>query len=773
MFLSSPSFTQQNKALFGLNDIIQSYSCAFAGQERLFVFLNSGFYYPGENLSFKAVLFDADMKIKTEGSRFFYLQLINSTGKSIGNYTYELHSGECSAQISLPDTLITGLYTLKAYTRWMQNYGSDNAFRRPLLIVSPLNVTTLNSNVWDTIPLHFYPEGGNFVAGVANTIWVRVNPFRNITVRHLNVVDDRGKILLSCSIDTNGTGVVSFTPEPGRTYHAIVADSSQPMQTFKLPELQYSGYSLNIRNDKDFLNISIASARETENEQALYLAVLTGNAKMSFVKQVNMIDHRGTILVPVTDLPSGLSQVILFHNNTIMCSRLWYRKSDRGMGIEILATDTLKTRESASAAYYPGAVAPDKILTISINEYNPITDSILYNEINHYRYFDLYSSLSRPEILPLFEASASEKYINDCLIALTRSLSMDFVFPSPDSKRYTRETEGVLLTGKVFFPETRLPVSGATILLSYPDSVAYMNYSITNDQGEFSFTLNSRLYNRQVYIIAQGYPHSSNPVSIVMDDPFRMTSSGIDESPLLHPCFETVVGSHQNIAMAYRVFYHDKTQPSQKVIRQHSTYTENFYGKPDFSLIPAEYESLPDIFEIRKNLIPELRLKVENNYCLMTVFDEYLQLFHSQQAFVLLNNIPYPSFRNVLELNSDAIRSIELKRNKFFYDDYLIYGIVAIRTTKPIEIEPFYSYHITTTAVIPDTDKTSSVEILHEGTLPDVRHSLYWRTSPTNISESSGIRFRTSDIKGRYHLKVFYRAPDGSLQCTEKEYSVL
>ncbi len=358
-------------------------------------------------------------------------------------------------------------------------------------------------------------------------------------------------------------------------------------------------------------------------------------------------------------------------------------------------------------------------------------------------------------------------------MAATKCLPMEFAVHNHGKPRYAKEVQGIVLSGKVILPSTREPVKGATVLLSYPDSVAYMNYSITGETGEFSFILNEKLYNRKVYIIVQGYPKDKNPVTIVPDDPFMISSPDAAVATFDHPGATKVISDHQNIAMAFRVFYAKQAQSYSQDLHKFSSYREDFYGKPDFTLITEEYEPLPDIFEIRKNLVPRLKLKVRDNYCLMTIFDDYLQLFFTQEAFVLLNNIPFPSFKNVLELNSDLIRSIELKSQKYFYDNYLMYGIVSIKTRKPVEVEPHYSYHIASVVVMPVIYDIPPVREINGGTLPDVRHSLYWRTDRKALSESSVIRFETSDIKGNYQLKVYSVAPDGKLLVKDKIFTVL
>jgi len=157
----------------------------------------------------------------------------------------------------------------------------------------------------------------------------------------------------------------------------------------------------------------------------------------------------------------------------------------------------------------------------------------------------------------------------------------------------------------------------------------------------------------------------------------------------------------------------------------------------------------------------------------MTVFDDYLQSYYAHEAYVMLNNMPFPSLKNILELNSDNIRSIEMKNQKFFYDNYLMYGIVSIKTGKPVVVEPYYSYCKAAVEVMPEIIETPAVKEGYGGTLPDVRHSLYWRTGQTSLAELAGIRFITSDIRGSYRLKIYSVTADGKRRMAEKVFTVL
>ena len=775
LLVSGLSFSQPITGKSPAQDAIQSYACAYAGQERLFLFLNSGFYYPGENLSFKAVLFDADMRIMTNGSRFFYLQLMDDSLKSIADYTFELHGGECEAQFTLPDTLLTGIYSLKAFTRWMQAYHPGNAFRRPLMIISPLNGETTCLALQDSLPVRFYPAGGNLLSGTDNEILVRVNPHYASSIRQLNIMNDLDSTLIFCSIDDKGTGVFSLLPERGRTYYAVQADSGQSGKVFVLPDQQTSGYNMNVKADKEFVHIHIASAGETEQNGFFYLVVMTGEEERSPIFQFSMVNRQAKVSIPLEEMSPGLNQLVLFYDQAVICSRVWYRKREQQPSTAMIQLkDTLRTRESVTANYlFPRNTVSGKIFAVSVNEYNPVTDRLFYNEISHFMYFDLYSSLLQYNRLPLFDQNTSEEYINQCLMAVNKTLALDFILNKRNRTSPVRETQGVLLTGRVVSSGSQLPVERAIMLLSTPDSIPHVSYSVTNEKGEFSFTLNEKLYNRQLYLMVEGHPQNTDPVSIMADDPFRAPASGMSTITLVHPEVETAIQSHKNIALSYSVFYRDKNRLPPPVKYTNPSYQESFYGKPDFVLIPAEYESLPDLFEIRKNLIPMLKLKIEDDYCTMMVFDDYLYLYPTIQAFVMLNNIPYPSFRNILELNSDLIRSIEIKKGRLYYDQYLMYGIISINTTKPVMVEPYYSNLITTVRVEKETACIPFMQTTDVNSLPDVRHSLYWEPRSYVIDETGKVQFSTSDIKGKYQLKIFMAAPDGSLHWFDKIVTVL
>ncbi len=757
----------------GLEHFAQEYSCGVNRQEHIFLSLNSGIYYPGESIMFKAMLLGNDLITKTTGSRFFYLQLVDYTGKHINNYAFELHNGECSGYINIPASLHTGIYSIKAYTRWMLNFGADNVFERPVMIVSPMENTLMSAVCNDSVPVKFYPQCGRLISGVKNKILVRIPLHYQSIIKQLKISDDTGNVIDTCFLDSYGTGIFLFTPEAGHIYYASVIDSKNHFGAVSLPAVSQKGFVLQPNLDETGLKITIHAGSMQETVDNLKIVMLSENTGKVISQPAYMNGRQGLVSLPWAMLSEGLHQIWLCSgNNTILSQCTWYKKAQPPTHLKISVNDTLNTRSlvkfkiSASSAELN-----QKISATVISAFNPVTDSLLFNECSYLEYFSLYASLPDAGILPIFESEATEEYINNCLIACLTTRLTDFLLQADNRLKYVQEIKGISLNGKVISLPGKMPLSNTAVLLSYPDSVAHFDFTYTNKQGEFNFILNNKLYGKQVYIIVQDHSAGFNPVEIIINEPFLGNNPVKQAVQLTHPTTDIAISAFQNIALAYKAFYQNKNiQPV--VYRKSQSYAENFYGKPDFSLIPAEFESLPNIYEIRKNLIPGIKFDIEHDIFKTYIFDPYLQLYYSGPAFVLLNNIPFPSLKNMLELNSDNIRKIELKRDKFFYDNYLMFGIMAIYTKTPVSIESSYCHQTVTTPVIIEPSELPET-LIEKSNLPDIRHTLLWKTNQLLSEGNLEIPFKTTDIKGSYRMRIIYVTTDGKMTCSEKSFFVL
>lgn len=103
--------------------------------ENVYLHTDKPYYYPGETIWFKAYMRYADVYLYDSLSKVLYVELINDQRKIVASRIAEIATGQASGDFTLPDSLATGNYYLRAYTNWMRNFGDQNLFVRPVPVL--------------------------------------------------------------------------------------------------------------------------------------------------------------------------------------------------------------------------------------------------------------------------------------------------------------------------------------------------------------------------------------------------------------------------------------------------------------------------------------------------------------------------------------------------------------------------------------------------------------------------------------------------------------
>ncbi len=106
--------------------------------EEIYIHTDREEYISGESLWFKIYLVDRKTLSPSSHSRIAYFEILNEANKPVIQKRVLLSRGFGPGQIYLPDTLSTGVYTLRGYTNWMKNFLPDNCFRKEIRIYNSL-----------------------------------------------------------------------------------------------------------------------------------------------------------------------------------------------------------------------------------------------------------------------------------------------------------------------------------------------------------------------------------------------------------------------------------------------------------------------------------------------------------------------------------------------------------------------------------------------------------------------------------------------------------
>ena len=151
IFLTGITYVRATRAATGPgNDSIQLNSPQY--REKFYLFTDRSLYATGETVLFRVFNMSHTLLKTNNWSRVIYIELINSSHIPVTQGKYMLSSGGASGQIIIPDTLTTGSYYIRAYTKWMRNYLPSEYFHVPLVIINPYKAGTTDNAISTSEP---------------------------------------------------------------------------------------------------------------------------------------------------------------------------------------------------------------------------------------------------------------------------------------------------------------------------------------------------------------------------------------------------------------------------------------------------------------------------------------------------------------------------------------------------------------------------------------------------------------------------------------------
>lgn len=110
-------------------------------QEKIYIQTDKSTFVIGDTIWVRAHLVDALLLKQANASKYVYLELINPINEVVERVMLRSDSiGSFFGYLQLKEALAEGYYTLRAYTRFMQNQGEDYFFRKPVFLIDPMSL---------------------------------------------------------------------------------------------------------------------------------------------------------------------------------------------------------------------------------------------------------------------------------------------------------------------------------------------------------------------------------------------------------------------------------------------------------------------------------------------------------------------------------------------------------------------------------------------------------------------------------------------------------
>ena len=259
-------------------------------QEKVYVHMDNTGYFLGDTIWFAAYTRRTNSDRPSKISRVLYAELWNHDGYLVERKLVEMIDGRGRGFFALPDTLYSGYFELRAYTRWQLNWGQTEHFHpwtrenyfynRAMAQDFYRDYEKLYSRVFPVydkpkvegdfykdmtfrplrryfssappppeLRLSLFPEGGNLVAGVpcrmAFEAATSEGEVREGTLslqiknEKIKIKNELGKEVDFVRTENRGRGTFTFTPEDGQNYEVVfTADDEGTKKNYDKKEKQ-------------------------------------------------------------------------------------------------------------------------------------------------------------------------------------------------------------------------------------------------------------------------------------------------------------------------------------------------------------------------------------------------------------------------------------------------------------------------------------------------------------------------------------------------------
>ena len=334
-------------------------------QEKVYLHIDNTCYFVGDTIWYKAYVTRSDKGWLTDLSKIMYVELLTPDGYLVERQQLKMEDGTAHGTFTLTDSLYAGYYELRAYTRWMLNFGrhehphskyTENMFYNKQMAKDFFrDYDKLYSRVFPVfdhpketgryakdmtlrpmrryykarkgkpeIDLRFYPEGGHLIEGTDGHVAFEINDEEGKHLEaELSIIDNDGKEVAQTRTLNRGRGVFTLTDmKPDDKYKARLHYQDYDYEV-KLPEVEKEGYALHVERKDSVLRMIIQGS--TESKEELGIQIQCNSVSKAFRKLSPADMRKDTVDIFWASLPTGVNQITVFNGEgQIYADRLFF-----------------------------------------------------------------------------------------------------------------------------------------------------------------------------------------------------------------------------------------------------------------------------------------------------------------------------------------------------------------------------------------------------------------------------------------------------------------
>jgi len=616
--------------LLASTQAIESRMISWAQQnpvEKLYLHIDRDDYYAGQTIWCKGYFMSGFLP--STSSSVLYVELLNSRSEIILRNIFPVYGGTAPAQLTLPDSLSTNSYQLRAYTPLMLNQPGFT-YSRSITVYGKENKSVNNSALQKESRLLFFPEGGNFITGLVNTVAFKSTDKSGMPLAvEGEIRNSKNELIGRFKSVHDGMGSFSITPLKGETYYAT---TNQSDQQYVLPQQTDDGIVFTVTDEPGAKRFKILQGGNNDLFKPAYMIGQVQNT-IIFKQPLQGDNKEITGAVKTSNFYSGILQLTLFNKDDIpLAERITFVDNKEYVLPATLKFDTLDTGQRKYNHFT--LLLPDSAIgSFSVSITDADYESSENRSANIYSQFLLSSDIRGYIHNPAYYFNTAADSVKQALelVMMTNgwtrfkwSDAMHNQLPKPLYK----DPGYIQVSGKVTIAGTKKPVADKDVLLflTPADSAGMAKRAsvlLHTDAGG-RFKADSLIfYGRMKLLFSEVRGRKNAFIRVLLEEDSLNRTYAIAGEPIPFPGKNTTVAQH-NMEAAYAAYINTKGSTLENVTvraRQKTPldqldedYASGYFSSATHStrLDLRSEGNTGDIFQYLRERIPGLKVSGEN-----------------------------------------------------------------------------------------------------------------------------------------------------------------
>lgn len=764
-------------------------------REKVYLHFDNTSYYQGDNIWFNCYVVTSELHEASTLSKTLYVELLNPGGEIIDKRILKIENGLCHGDFTLGQLpFYSGFYEVRAYTKYMLNFGEDVIFSRLLPVFNKpkeegnyeeKNMLKYGYGKYPKkrekpqkgkkVNLKFYPEGGNLIQDIPSRIAFEItDAFGNPLDATGQIINEDKKEMTDFTVTHDGKGFFNYTP--GGDKRKAVVDYNGKKYQFDMPKPLPQGFTLQVDNlsSPDSLEISLQKNKQTPAE--MLGMVITCRGKLYNYCLANILHNEPVrFKVDKTILPAGVSQITIFDSNgEIRCDRLIFTNREEQLTIkaksekeiyepyEAVHMELSITDRENNPVHAPFSLSVKDGMNEVKSDCNILTDLLLMSDIKGYvhnpsYYFESGDSLHRSALDLLMMVQGWHRY------------SWEQMAGTVPFKLKYRPEQGIEMHGQVVSLVRKIPKPNVTVssfLLKRGEeekTTSAFDVFVTDSLGRFAFQAD--ITGKWNMILSVSEKGKKKDHRIILDRIFspepkryryadmQVTLADKERTEAIDPEEIPDTRESEEDINAFLTAYEDslaKAGNKEKVLRldevtvtaKKRSREKDIFNNRSKSIayydVQSEWDDITDRGKYIGKDIHELMINMNNNFRkIFSRQNEYLQYKGKTPLFV----INYErTMATEMDYNKYKLIRLEAIKSIYINEDLSIMCQYADYRMSPLEVDEFYGCAV-------------FIETFPDGKIPT----------------DAGKGVRKTWLEGYSQVKDFY-SPDYSILPPEPDY---